>query len=87
MTNITLNSNKIFELGDYISKFLAENKVKTENNLVIRVSKEELTKIDEDLYYRNKPKGEDFIPSDEDLIVKFENLNIVFTSEEEKPED
>jgi hypothetical protein len=84
---LKLNSMKIFELGEYITKFLAENGLTKENDLVIKVTKDELKKIDEDLYYRNKPKGEDFIPSDNDVIVKFENLNIIFTVEEEKREE
>jgi hypothetical protein len=73
---------KIFELGEYIAKFLNENGLRKENDLVIKVTKEELNKIDEDLYYRNKPEGKEFTPSDNDLIVKFENLNIIFTVEE-----
>jgi hypothetical protein len=73
---------KIFELGEYIAKFLNENGLRKENDLVIKVTKEELNKIDEDLYYRNKPEGKEFTPSDNDVIVKFENLNIIFTVEE-----
>jgi hypothetical protein len=84
---LTLNSMKIFELGEYIAKFLTENGLVKENDLVIKVTKEELKKIDEDLYYRNKPEGKEFTPSDNDVVVKFENLNIIFTAEEEKPED
>ena len=84
---LTLNSIKIYELGEYISKFLHDNGLNRENDLVIKVSKEELKKIDEDLYYRNKPEGKEFTPSDNDVIVKFENLNIIFTVEEEKPEE
>jgi hypothetical protein len=79
---LTLNSMKIFELGEYIAKFLTENGLVKENDLVIKVTKEELKKIDEDLYYRNKPEGKEFTPSDNDVVVKFENLNIIFTVEE-----
>lgn len=79
---LTLNSNKIFELGDYVANFLKDNGLNHENDLVIKVKKEELKKIDEDLYYRNKPEGKEFVPSDNDVIVKFENLNIIFTVEE-----
>ena len=86
MKELTLSSNKIFELGEYIAKFLLDNGLDQENDLVIKVSKEELKKIDEDLYYRNKPEGKEFIPSDNDVVVKFENLNIIFTVEE-KPEE
>ena len=77
---------KIFELGEYIAKFLTENGLVKENDLVIKVTKEELKKIDEDLYYRNKPEGKEFTPSDNDVIVKFENLNIIFTVEEKREE-
>ena len=83
---LTLNSMKIYELGEYISKFLNENGLSNENDLVIKVDKTQLKKIDEDLYYRNKPKGEEFVPSDNDVVVKFENLNIIFTVEEETEE-
>jgi len=79
---LTLNSNKIFELGDYVANFLKDNGLNHENDLVIKVKKGELKKIDEDLYYRNKPEGKEFVPSDNDVIVKFENLNIIFTVEE-----
>ena len=79
---LTLNSIKIYELGEYVTRFLHDNGLTIENDLVIRVSKENLKKIDEDLYYRNKPDGNEFIPSDSDVVVKFENLNIIFTTEE-----
>ena len=84
---LTLNSMKIYELGEHISKFLNENGLSKENDLVIKVDKTQLKKIDEDLYYRNKPKGEEFVPSDNDVVVKFENLNIIFTVEEETEEN
>ncbi len=83
---LTLNSIKIYELGEYIAKFLNENGLTQENDLVIKVDKTQLKKIDEDLYYRNKPKGEEFVPSDDTVVVKFENLNVIFTSEEETEE-
>lgn len=80
---VKLSSNKIFELGEYITKYLKENGVEKESDLLIRVDKSDLKKIDEDLYYRNKPEGEEFTPSDENVIVNFENFNIVFAVEEE----
>ena len=70
---LTLNSIKIYELGEYISKYLNDNGLTQENDLVVNVTKEQLRKIDEDLYYRNKPEGQ-----------KFENLNMIFTSEKEQ---
>lgn len=81
---VTLSSNKIYELGEYIAKFLNDNGLRLENDLVVKVSKDDLRKIDEDLYYRNKPEGQEFTPSDNDVIVKFDNLNVIFTVEEEE---
>jgi hypothetical protein len=81
---LTLNSIKIYELGEYISKYLNDNWLTQENDLVVNVTKEQLRKIDEDLYYRNKPEGQEFTPSDTDVVVKFENLNMIFTSEKEQ---
>ena len=81
---LTLNSIKIYELGEYISKYLNDNGLTQENDLVVNVTKEQLRKIDEDLYYRNKPEGQEFTPSDTDVVVKFENLNMIFTSEKEQ---
>ena len=39
MKELTLSSNKIFELGEYIAKFLLDNGLDKENDLVIKVSK------------------------------------------------
>jgi len=61
---VKLSSNKIFELGEYITKFLRENGVEKESDLLIRVDKSDLKKIDEDLYYRNR-KNEFFRHVDE----------------------
>ena len=80
---VKLSSSKIFELGEYITKYLRENGIERQSDLLIRVDKSDLKKIDEDLYYRNKPEGEEFTPSDENVIVNFENFNIVFAVEEE----
>jgi hypothetical protein len=75
---------RVSELGEYISKYLNDNGLSQENDLVVNVTKEQLRKIDEDLYYRNKPEGQEFTPSDTDVVVKFENLNMIFTSEKEQ---
>ena len=74
---LTLNSMKIYELGEYIAKFLNENGLSKENDLVINVTKDELRKIDEDLYYRNKPEGQEFVPSEGVINVNFDNVKII----------
>ena len=86
MEQLTLDSVRIFELGSYISNFLIAHGLHGESDLVVYVDQNELKKIDEDLYYRNKPEGKEFVPSDNDVIVKFDNLNIIFAIKEEEEE-
>jgi hypothetical protein len=84
---LKLNSGKIFELGEYVSNFLHENGVTLESDLLVRLTKDDLKKVDEDLYYRNKPEGEEFTPSDENVIVNFDGFNIIFALQEEEDAD
>ena len=81
---VTLDSNKIFELGDYISNYLKTNGLEHDNKLVIGVTKDELRKIDEDLFYRNKTGDSEFIPSDMDVVVTFENVKLIFSIKDEE---
>lgn len=80
MAEFKFATNKIFELGDYISKFLNDNGVIKDNKLIVKVSDTDLRRIDEDLFYRNKTEGE-FTPSDREVEVKFKNLCIIFSKE------
>lgn len=81
---LTLNSYKIFEIGEDISKRLHESGITKESKLVINVTNDELRKIDEDLYYRNNPNGTDYVPSDGELLVTFDNLIIEIKANKEK---
>lgn len=74
---LTLNSYKIFELGNHISTFLHDCGITKGGVLNIKVNKEELRKIDEDLYYRQNPKGDDFIPSDNEIQISFPNVSMI----------
>lgn len=79
MAELKLNANKIFELAEYVSKFLHDNGIDGNKELKIEVTKDELTKIDEDLYYRNKPDDKDeFEPSDKEVVVNYHNLVLRF---------
>lgn len=78
---LKLNSYKIFELGDYISKFLLDNGINTKSELIINVDKKELTKIDEDLFYRENTRDKDFIPSDDEIHISFSNTSIIIKAE------
>ena len=79
MAELKLNANKIFELAEYISKFLHDNGIDGNKELKIEVTKDELRKIDEDLYYRNRPDDkEGFEPSDKEVVVNYHNLVLKF---------
>ena len=79
---LSFNTAKIAELGDKIMSFLHENGIDTKSELTLNVSKDALRKIDEDLYYRQNPDGKDFVPSDKELTVNFDRLDIVIRAED-----
>ena len=68
----------IFELGQFISSKLKENGVTIQSELTVYVTSEELKKIDEDLYYRNrKDESQEFIPSEGEIDINFELVKII----------
>lgn len=80
---LSFNTAKIAELGDTIITFLHENGIDTKSELILNVTKGTLRKIDEDLYYRQNPDGQDFVPSDKELTVNFDRLDIVIRAADE----
>jgi small-conductance mechanosensitive channel len=70
MSNINLNRNTLIELGNKISEILTKSNVKDSSVLHIKVDENSFKKIDEDLYYRNDEKKEDFLPSENEIILK-----------------
>lgn len=80
---LKLNSYNIFELGEDISQKLHENGVTKMSEFIINVKEDELRKIDEDLYYRNNPDGNDFKPTEGKILVTFDNLIIKIKAEKE----
>lgn len=68
----------IYELGQFISSKLKEDGVTNKSELIVYINKEQFKKVDEDLYYRNrKDESKDFIPSEGEIIVNFENVKII----------
>lgn len=80
---LKLNSYEIFDIGEKLDTRLHDNGICTKSELTIHVTNDELRKIDEDLYYRNNPEGENFIPSDGEIIITFKNLTIKIIGKEE----
>ena len=67
-------TRNIAELGQMINDKLREDGIKQKAELIINVNKDEFRKIDEDLFYRNNEKKEEFIPSEDEIIV---NVKII----------
>ena len=76
---------KIVELGNIISEKLIEYGVGNESELVIYLKPEAFLKADEDLFYRiRNDDSEEFIPSEGEIDVKFENIKMTLRKLEDK---
>ena len=76
---VSLNTEKISTLGKYISEELHKCHIKN-SEIIVYVTKEDLIKIDEDLFYRlNKENKDDkeFIPSNDEITISFKNLKFI----------
>ncbi len=75
---IMLNTNKISEIGNYISEQMKELKI-NDSILNINVDVESFKKIDEDLFYRmnENNKEKEFIPSEKEIIISFPNVKLI----------
>lgn len=73
-----LGTLSIFELGQFISEKLRDDGVEEQAILSIYVNEDEFKKVDEDLYYRNRTdEKQEFVPSDGEIIVNFDNVKIL----------
>ena len=76
-----LGTLSIFELGQFISEKLRDDGVEEQAILSIYVNEDEFKKVDEDLYYRNRTdEKQEFVPSDGEIIVNFDNVKILIKS-------
>ena len=75
---IMLNTNKIQEIGNYISEQMRELNI-NDSMLLINVDKDSFKKIDEDLFYRinENNKEKEFIPSEKEIIISFPNVKLI----------
>ena len=81
---IMLNTNKISEIGNYISEQMRELKI-NDSILNINVDVESFKKIDEDLFYRmnENNKEKEFIPSEKEIIISFPNVKLIINDKGE----
>ena len=79
---VNLNINEISKIGNTIQEMLQAVGVEESSELIIKVDPYSLTKIDEDLYYRQNPQGKDFNPTEDKVIVTFPKLTLVIEKRE-----
>lgn len=81
---IMLNTNKIQEIGDYLSEQMRLLNVK-DSHFIINVDSESFKKIDEDLFYRinENDKEKQYIPSEEEIIISFPNVKLIINEKGE----
>ena len=78
MNEFNLSSMSIFSLGSVLSETLAEYGVREKADLTIYLNEEEFSKVDEDLFYRNrKDENEEFVASEGEIDITFEGANII----------
>ena len=81
----SLNANKIAEIGEELSDRLHECGIDSGTTLMLRVSRGNMLKVDEDLFYRKWNNGENmfdggasgFTPSETEITVNVGRVNIV----------
>ena len=78
MSEFNLGSMSIFSIGDVLSETLRNYGVTEKADLTIYVNEEEFKLVDEDLFYRNrKDESEEFVPSEGEIDINFEGVNMV----------
>lgn len=77
--DLKLSTYGIADIGSVISNKLGEYNVH-DASLVIKLSNDDFSKVDEDLFYRNKvDESVKYVPSDDCINVSFDNIDIVIT--------
>jgi hypothetical protein len=76
--NFKLGTTSLFNIGDIISKNLNENGVEDISEFYIYLDEKHFRRVDEDLFYRMREnKEEEFIPSENEIILNFEKVKII----------
>lgn len=80
---VLLGLNELSELCYDIHTKLAKCGIKSDAILTISVDKNSLRKIDEDLFYRQNDNDKDFVPSENEVNVIFENITVKIKATEQ----
>lgn len=74
----------IYEIGQMLSHKLSGFGITQQSELTIYLNKNEFNKVDEDLFYRNRQdEKQEFIPSDGEINVNFNNIKIIIKEKDE----
>ena len=76
MTDLLFSIDNITNLLKQVKEELHKLGYDGKTNIEINVKWNDLIKIDEELYYKQNPEGKDFIPSKDELNIKYENIDL-----------
>jgi hypothetical protein len=80
-----LGTFNLFEIGEWLSNKLHECNFNENTELVFHLKEEEFKLLDEDLFYRMRQNEEqEFIPSENEIILKFNELKIIIKKKVEE---
>ena len=80
-----LGTLSIAEIGNFLSDKLYENGISEKAMLNIYINEEEFKKVDEDLFYRNKKDDNDeFVPSEGEININFDHVEIIIKEKDNK---
>ena len=72
-----LGTRKIIEIGEGVSEVLSNQGITEQATLGIELDDEAFSKLDEDLFYRNrKDETEEYVKSDKEIDVEFDLVKI-----------
>ena len=69
-----MNSVDIIEVFSKLSEDLKKMKLNGITTVELKVNESDFKKIDEDFYYRQNPKGNDYVPSDDMILLTIDDV-------------
>lgn len=82
-----INFYTIVNLAKYVDNWM-DDKGLSKNEVVLNIDDPKLfLKIDEDIFYRMYPNRDDFVHSDSDIIMQFENFKLTIKLNEKDKEE
>ena len=76
MTDLLFSIDNITNFLKTVKEELHKLGYDGKTSMELNVKWNDLMKIDEELYYKQNPNGENFIPSKDELNIKYENIDL-----------